>query len=540
MKLFSPADVTVELVAATDANTHIISVCSQQGTDNWNILGGNAASLRAKLTNPANFGPKGAYGNYEFRFVDVGDNFTKDTLDQQCNIWYSGYEVNTSYTPDEQTALKGWVDNSNGQVMAGCDDSEHDPVCEMLGFQVETGTDTYGFTADKAVNPIDCNGALARLDQLNMSGGAGGHFTGVEQEYVLAVHETDGIADVTKPIVVYTGKYFLTSDINMIQTGSESDPTLTDGDEVMSKNDTLAMNAFSALADVSARADVCSSVKQVGTLNVYSSLSGVGAVTATTTTVLLGDTSVELILDASASMQEPLLDKSGNNSTRIDVAKQALTEVVDTVLPENIPVALRAFGTQGDAEGGCNTSLITALAPLNRADLNNTIAALPAIGASTAIAGSLAHVREDLKDAVGPKLVILVTDGEENCADPNAPLAEIVKLQEAGFDVRVNIVGFAIDNQDLRDRFQQWARAGGGEYYNATDSQELDASIRKALSLPYRVTNDQGKEVAIGVIDGPPLALPEGNYIVEILTDPVVRVTVTIHSKITMGIGVTR
>jgi hypothetical protein len=257
------------LVAAAQFNTpavlaqsNVINVCSQSTTNIYNIHRSNAASLRAKLDNPANFGPNGAYGEYDFEYIDVGDNFTKQTiLDNKCNIWFSGFEADGTYTDNELNELQSWVNENNGQVIAGCDDSTHDPVCDLLNFAVTTDTDTFGFLTNTAAeNPLNCNGALGPNSQLEMAGGVGGYFSGdgVTPQNGLAVHETDGAADPNKPIVVYTGNFFFTADINMIQS-----PTLSNGPDVTNNNDILAMNAFSALADASVGKEVCSSVELV-------------------------------------------------------------------------------------------------------------------------------------------------------------------------------------------------------------------------------------------------------------------------------------
>jgi len=246
------------------AQSTVINVCSHNGTQTYNILGNNAASLRTKLDNNANFGPNGAYGDYDFKYIDVGDNFTKQTiLDNECNIWFSGYEADADYTANELSELQSWVQEANGQVVAGCDDTNHDPVCALLDFSVTTDTDTYGLLTDTgATNPLNCNGALGPNSRLEMAGGAGGYFSGpgVTANNVLAVHETNDAADSNKPIVIYTGNFFLTADINMIESG-QTKQTLSDGPDVTTANDILAMNAFSALADASIGKTICTSVE---------------------------------------------------------------------------------------------------------------------------------------------------------------------------------------------------------------------------------------------------------------------------------------
>lgn len=105
-------------------------------------------------------------------------------------------------------------------------------------------------------------------------------------------------------------------------------------------------------------------------------------------------------------------------------------------------------------------------------------------------------VAEDLAGASGQKVVVLVTDGEETCDGDAA--AEIAHLRAQGIDVRVNIVGFAIDDPTLQATFEEWAQLGGGAYFNATNARELDAAVNQALAAPFRVLDAAGAEVARG------------------------------------------
>lgn len=248
------------------AATKTINVCSHEATWRYNILGTNASALRQKLTHPDNFGPEGAYGDYNFVFNDVGDNFDANTIvGRGCQIWFSGYEQDSRYSASELGELEKWVREKNGQVIAGCDASQYDPVCDVLGFSVQTDKDSYGYMTDVTNNPLNCSGKLTQGSKLEMSGGEGGYFSGpgVSAQNVLAVHETDGAADSGKPIVIYTGNFFLTSDINMIQTGTTTRPTLSIGGGIANNNDILTMNAFSALADASVGKPVCQSAQEI-------------------------------------------------------------------------------------------------------------------------------------------------------------------------------------------------------------------------------------------------------------------------------------
>jgi hypothetical protein len=114
--------------------------------------------------------------------------------------------------------------------------------------------------------------------------------------------------------------------------------------------------------------------------------------------------------------------------------------------------------------------------------------------------------------------VVLVTDGEETCGGDAA--AAIQRLVTQGIEVRVNIVGFALDDAALEARFQAWARLGNGAYFEATGAEELGVAIARALMPPFRVVAADGSVVARGVVGGEPVEVPADTYAVEILSEP--------------------
>ena len=86
------------------------------------------------------------------------------------------------------------------------------------------------------------------------------------------------------------------------------------------------------------------------------------------------------------------------------------------------------------------------------------------------------RITEDLRDAKADRLVILLTDGDETCGGD--PAAAIEKLVKAG--VRVNIVGFAIDDAKLAATLRHWSDVAGGMYFEAQDARGLDAAMTQA------------------------------------------------------------
>jgi Mg-chelatase subunit ChlD len=220
---------------------------------------------------------------------------------------------------------------------------------------------------------------------------------------------------------------------------------------------------------------------------------------------------VEILLDTSGSMRQKI-----GKQTRIAIAKKVLRRLVGETLPEGLPVALRTF----DPTRPCGSRLVTSLEPLDRERMLATVDGLKAVKKTkTPLAATLQQVAGDLSRARGMAIVVLITDGAETCdGDPEAAIRDI---RASGMDIRVNIVGFAIDDEGLQEQLARWAEVGGGQSFSADDADSLTDGIAAALSAPFRVLDESGTEVASGIVGDEPVSLPPGTYTVEVLTDPV-------------------
>ena len=220
-----------------------------------------------------------------------------------------------------------------------------------------------------------------------------------------------------------------------------------------------------------------------------------------------GSAAIELILDTSGSMLQPL-----EGQRRIDIARDVLGQLVSETIPPGTPLALRVFG---DTPESCETNLAAPLQPLDPGTMSGLISGLQAIdGVNTPIGASLAQVATDLQGATGTRIVVLVTDGEETCGgDPAAALRDIAAQ---GIDARVNIVGFAVEDEALKAQFREWAHLGDGQYFDAAGAADLGQAIAAAVQPPYRVLDAAGNEVARGLVDGAPVEVPTGTYRVEV------------------------
>ncbi len=239
---------------------------------------------------------------------------------------------------------------------------------------------------------------------------------------------------------------------------------------------------------------------------------------------------VELILDASGSMLQRM-----EGRRRIEIARDVLSDLVSQTIPEGTPLALRIFGHK--TPDACDTDLEIPVQPLDRERVTGIIRSTEAMNlAKTPIGESLSLVAEDLQDVSGQKLIMLITDGEETCEGD--PAAAIRGLKEAGHDVRVNIVGFAIDDEGLKSQFESWAREGGGLYFNASSSQELAEAVDRALRPKFQILSESGEVLGEGTAGLDTVEVPVGTYTVRILTSPLRAVPgVQVRSEQTTTVG---
>jgi hypothetical protein len=216
---------------------------------------------------------------------------------------------------------------------------------------------------------------------------------------------------------------------------------------------------------------------------------------------------VEIILDASGSMLQKL-----GGERRIDIAKKTLTRLTAEVIPAGTPFALRVFGREPRS---CQSDLDLPLRPLDPAVVGAKVGALVAKShAKTPIAASLEKVASDLANVKGERLVILVTDGEETCG--GNPWRTIQKLRSGGVNVRVNIVGFAVDDAKVAATFRQWSETGNGMYFDAQDAAGLNEGLAASVRPAFQVRDAKNQVVADGLAGGEAIPLLPGLYTVSL------------------------
>ncbi|AQP44727.1 VWA domain-containing protein [Tessaracoccus flavus] len=201
-------------------------------------------------------------------------------------------------------------------------------------------------------------------------------------------------------------------------------------------------------------------------------------------------TKVVLVLDASASMNEP--DPSG--VTKLEAAKTALIGALGS-LPEDADVGLRVYGATVDGPGRtpaecADSQLVHPIEPLDEQGLTAAIQSFDAVG-ETPIAYSLLEAAKDLGPD-GKRHIILVSDGEERCVPD--PCVAIQDISDAGIGLQIDTVGFGVGDA-AREQLKCIAEAGAGTYYDAADAGTLTTTLTTLSTRTARPFTVQGTPV---------------------------------------------
>lgn len=224
--------------------------------------------------------------------------------------------------------------------------------------------------------------------------------------------------------------------------------------------------------------------------------------------LLASPKSLLLIVDASQSMGW-WLGQAREQVIRMDAAKTALRELV-AAMPGDLNVGLLVYYN-------CDRiDLVLPISPLDSSRLLAEIEKLTPTG-STPIAGALRRAAATLGGQPGPYLVLLVSDGEETCGGEPVRVAE--ELADSGLDVRIDVIGLAVEAEPTAvAQLRGIAAAGNGTYFKAESTDELRIALRVAAPMTFSVYDADGALAASGVVGDVRTTLRAGRYTVVIET----------------------
>lgn len=180
------------------------------------------------------------------------------------------------------------------------------------------------------------------------------------------------------------------------------------------------------------------------------------------------------ILDGSGSMWGQIDAKA-----KIETAKTTMASLLDST-PADARIGLMTYGTT--SKKSCTD--VTVLNPVgaDRGAIKQSVAGLTPLG-KTPIDLALAMGVKTLADTEPvdtQKSVVLISDGIETCDGDPCSVAGLAK--SAGVAMKVHVVGFDVD-QDARAQLECIANAGGGQYFNASDTNGFQKAMQAVVQV---------------------------------------------------------
>jgi len=189
---------------------------------------------------------------------------------------------------------------------------------------------------------------------------------------------------------------------------------------------------------------------------------------------------IAIHIDSSGSMNGQV-----SGGVKMDLAKNAVKKFA-AGFPDETPITLRTYGHKGtgdDKDKQLSCSSTEVMYETNTYNEQNFSAALNKFKPSgwTPIAASIKAGYDDLKTKAAENtenILYVVSDGIETC--DGDPVEEARKLANSDLKVKVNIIGFNVDDEGQR-QLKAAAEAGNGVYYTVNSKVELENTLTKLM-----------------------------------------------------------
>ena len=184
------------------------------------------------------------------------------------------------------------------------------------------------------------------------------------------------------------------------------------------------------------------------------------------------------ILDCSNSMNEALGAK-----TKIEMAVETLSRLLPR-LSSGVSLGLRVYGHKNGflpAQSCTASELISPISTNNTSSVQNRLSSIQARG-WTPITYSLKQaVSYDFAGYVGPKRIILLSDGGENCDE--SPCDYAIELMSHRDDIKIDVIAFNIDDEDANNQLKCVALTTSGKFHSANTCAELSNSLMDSMNI---------------------------------------------------------
>jgi len=198
--------------------------------------------------------------------------------------------------------------------------------------------------------------------------------------------------------------------------------------------------------------------------------------------VVKNNENILIILDSSYSMDDKI-----NGEKKIDIAKRTINNVLSQLSPD-IPLGLRVYGHKDGffGIGGCKASeLIVPISPNSSKLISQEVSKIKPVGWTPITYSIDQALKNDFSTVSGQKRIILVSDGMENCGE--SPCDYVVRLIKNKVDIKIDTIGFALDEPEATSQLKCAALATKGVFYPAENAKDLENSLIKSLNITKEV-----------------------------------------------------
>ena len=234
---------------------------------------------------------------------------------------------------------------------------------------------------------------------------------------------------------------------------------------------------------------------------------------------------VMIVFDGSGSMRGKV-----NGTSKINIAKDALSKVITRWSDHNMNVGLIAYGHNRKKDCSDIETLVRP-SRLDQEQFTSAIKGIKAVG-NTPLSSAVKKAAEELDYTSRRATVILMSDGRENCNQD--PCAMARALEESGAAFTAHVIALDVKKKDEKG-LRCLAEETGGRYIRAKDAESLvDAFFEMGSAQPitfkamharsgravtgpvsWKITNDSTLVVRTTKVDELELAsLGAGHYTV--------------------------
>ena len=151
------------------------------------------------------------------------------------------------------------------------------------------------------------------------------------------------------------------------------------------------------------------------------------------------ETQIEILVDLSSSMNEPLYEDLDNVESKIEIAKSLMIENLIPTLDFNSKISLHTFNSDGENEGATIHTILDN-EYTSKIELIKKVNKIRRPAGMTPRAASIDFAVERLKEKDSfDKKIIMLTDGEETCNGDYLESAR--KAASSGVKCKIFIIG---------------------------------------------------------------------------------------------------